>query len=489
MKNNSYVDTYFFDANTALEEAKKANRVKTPNPRITGLQICYYNADEPFENAPENCIWVPFENVYNYFVTTKNRFPRTFNFDNSIYTSHEQYQIANMFNETIQVSKNERKALVDLYVEEVKKYTPNFKDEKLRIFIPACRETTVMQYISKNIAKAFKKYNNDYEIEFYMQDTEMQTCQDMLPFFHAINEFKPHITININHYNNTFLNDSIINIVWFQDRMPAIVNDSDIKIRDNDYTFHLTSMLNRTLEKKGINSLYQPFCLDEITYQERDDIQRKKKIVFVGSSYKDRIEEIKDDEDFNIIYDDMLTLFKEKGCLTSIASEQSDIKYFTNKYKKPASFIDEIYAYIGRDYCVEYICQLDTNYEIEIYGYGWENNKIVSPYFKGILNHGKEISKIYNSADYGYCPGGYVLMQRTLECAFSGAIPLISEVRADKEDEYDLGIEESLQFFTINTLEKILTEDKKKCKFDLIRDQYSYKSFVEKIIKIIKMKV
>jgi hypothetical protein len=478
-----YLDTYFFNPNSALEISKQNNLVETTNPRTPGLQICYYNADEPLIDAPENCIFVPLENVYNYFVTTKNRIPKNMDFSNTTYQHTEQLQIKETFDNILRTSLVEKENLIQLYAKEIQKIKPDFSEKPWRVFIPCCRETTVMQYISKNIAKTFESLG--YEVFISTQDNAMQSCLEILPLLHNMYTFKPHITVNINHFVNEVLHDDVFNFVWFQDPMPSIMDDSHIDIRKRDHIFHLSSMLNRALEAKNIKSTYQPFCLDENIYIERKEIKRERKIVFIGSSYKDRLTKLKKGKNFKVLYNDILTRFKEKGCLTNLSIDQSDIKYFMDKYNKPKLFIDEIYAYIGRDYCVEYLCQLKTDYEIEIYGFGWEKNKIVSPYYKGVLSHGEEISRKYNEAEYGFCPGGYVLMQRTLECAFSGAIPLVSEVRADKDDIYDPKIEDSLQFFTINTLEQILKKETQERDFSLIKSQYSYKHFIKEIEQII----
>lgn len=492
MENNSHLDTYFFDANTALKEAKKANRVQTANPRITGLQICYYNADEPFENAPENCIWVPFENVYNYFVTTKNRFPRTFNFDNSVYTSHEQYQIANMFNETIQVSKNEREALVNLYVEEIKNYKPNFKDEKLRIFIPACRETTVMQYVSKNIAESLKKYNKEYEIHFFIQDNEMQTCQDMLPFFHAFNEFKPHISISINHFNNVFLNDSVINIVWFQDPMPILLNNEKILLRSNDIVMVYLNEWKKNLAKKGLKEEdihTQYSCVDTYNFIN-EKASKENKIIFAGSYYTD--ESMNNYLSFSNkkINDDIYNIIESKKDLSE-TNIIKILKKYNIEYKE--SDLLHLQQLFIRNRTTQWLIELcdELNFSLELYGWGWDkhNDKRVIKYYKGVASH-EDLNSLYNTSKYVFLSSGRTInTQRLAEAVASGSFPLSYDSRniTLEKETWD---NEILYFKSKNELKNILEKQlEPKNTPEEIINTLSYEKLSYKIIKLIEERI
>lgn len=69
-------DTYFYNVIDAIKESKEDNDVYLGHPTIFGKQICYYNADKKVDELPENCIFVPLENFYNYFSNTKNRLPK-----------------------------------------------------------------------------------------------------------------------------------------------------------------------------------------------------------------------------------------------------------------------------------------------------------------------------------------------------------------------------------------------------------------------------
>jgi len=478
---SEYYDTYFLDATVALKNALKNHNVMAANKIVSGLQICYYDGNK-IDNAPMNCINVPFDSMVDYFSTTKNRLPTVFDTTNCSLGFKDIESLKDKFYENIEKVNKILKAKIKKLHSEIKNLKLNFQDKTLRIFAYGCRETVLIKYLVENIISAFNDL--EYETLLYKQTNDIQSCSEVF-YLEAIRDFNPHITININHLNNQFLNDDVFNFVWFQDVMPILANDIPIRLRERDFVFHISSMLERKLKQKDISSYYQPFCINKAIYKRRDSINRENKIVFIGSSYKGRIEKIKDDYDFEKIYNNMLVVFNQKGCLTNPSIENSDIKYFADKYNKPVEYIGEIYAYMGRDYCIEKLCKLNTNYKLEVYGHGWSDNEIVAPYYKGIVEYGKEISKIYNSAIYGYCPGGYVLMQRTLESVFSGAIPLVLDVRADKDDVYDAKVEESVEFFTVDTLKEILNKQPKKCNFYFMTREYSYDNFIQNCVSII----
>jgi len=479
-----YLDTYFFDSKLALEVALQKNRVETQNPVVKGLQICYYNGDK-LKKAPKNCIHLPLDNIYSYFVKTNNRFPKFVSFQKTNFTIGDQKAFNAKMAEILNFAINKNRMLVEKYKKKVKKNKPDFSEKVLRVFVPACRETVVMQYIAKSVARAFK--NQGCDVKYYIQKNDMEFC-GALDNLKAQYKFNPHITFNINHLNNDYIHKDVINFTWFQDPMTILTDSSKITLRKKDFLFHIIDGFRVLLNEKGINSSFQSFCLDENVYKLRPKIKREKKIIFVGTSYKEKIKELKQDTHFNTIYDEMLKRFEEKSCLTNITLPNSDIQYFMDKYNKEEFYIGRIYAYLIRDYCLEKLCSLpNIKYKIEVYGYGWEDNEIINKFYKGPISYGKDLSKIYNSATYAYCPGAYLIMQRTLEAAGSGAIPLMLDVREDKLEKYDKEIEKSLKLFDIKDLELVLKSSKKvKRDLSVIVEKYSYNKFTKKMLATAK---
>ena len=468
-------DTFFLNPDEALRVAKQQNK----RSRYV-LQVCYYDGERAnfdTERLP-NLIPVSLNNLVDDLALGIHRLPDSISFDGLDLSIKVKKEIVENFELSIRQAHIIRGELKKHYLQSIKEARPDFK-EPLRFYLQASAYTQVMQYVSRNIADALE--NMGYEVLFNLNyGTLEDDCQKLLK------EFNPHAIININHMNNSFLGEEVFNFVWFQDAMPVLTNNEKVIVRNRDYVYSLTRGLKELVTKKGIANELIPFMMNKKLYKTRDNIKKEKKIVFIGSSYAHRIAQIKDQSGFTQVFEEAVQIFEEKSCLKGLEHKESDIDYLMKKYEKSQQFIENIASYLTRDYCVEKLCTIDTDYEIEIYGWGWENNETVKPYYKGVVEYGEDISKIYNSATYGYCPGGYVLMQRTLECAFSETIPLVLDIRADEQDEYDVRIEEALELFKINELQEVLSREPHKKKFDFIKQEYSYEHFITKCIQIIK---
>ena len=473
------MDTYFLNPLSAYEQAKKQERTGLFND----LQICYYHG-EPIQSDLENLIHLPLENLYNFMCETPYRriqiCLRDEGFDVNVYDEIIVY-INKVQNEAFKKIAEFEK----LYKDEIRKLKLNFS-EPLRVFFLTTRTTTVLQNSANGLMNAFK--NLGYETFFSIEENDMQSWgmnEDSGYFaWHLKNmlEFKPHITINLDYLHNNFLPNEIFNFIWIQDEMPFMHQNQLVQLRKRDFVFHLTSGMRSVLSKVGIESEYQEFLMNRNIFKPRVEIKKEKKIIFIGTSYFSFSEHLRHDRMFEEIFNDVLCSFEEKSCITS--GKNGDIEYFAKKYKKEEEYIHLVYNYLMRDYCVEKLCRINTGeYKVEIYGAGWEKNQYVKKFHKGMAPYGEEVSKLYNSATYAYCVGGYVLMQRTLESAFSGTIPLVLDVRAGGEDEYDKKVEDGLEFFHIKDLENILTSGIVKEKdFSFIRQEYSYEKMAKRII-------
>ena len=466
-------DTYFLSSEIALKTAEENNRSEDGYT----LQVCYYAGDK-IESDLVNLIHLPIDNLSEDLANSIYRIPTSLNLEGFDFSQETIDDLVRSFNFSFIQAKALRKNLNEEYYNTVQSSNPNFEEE-LRFYILANTNTRVMQHMSRNIAKTLENMGYCVLLDLHYGCEDTMCLKNMA-------EFNPHATININHLCNSYIGNNIYNFVWIQDvfGVEGTINSKLIRKRDN--IFHLIDNYGDALHKANIKSTYQSFCIDSSIYKKRNDIVKKKKVVFLGSSYHHRIKDIQYDKNFKNIYESIVEIFEEKSMLNmNVNDDDSDVKFLMDKYNKPEEFIGLTYGYILRDYCVEKLCSIDTEYEIEVYGDYWDNNEIVRPFHKGFANYGEDISKIYNEATYGYCVGGYVLMQRTLECACSETIPLVLDTRSRKQDNYDKKIEDSMTFFNINNLEEILKKDVEEKSFEFIRNEYSYQGFVQKFIDII----
>jgi len=466
---NKYFDTYFLDSKQALEVAKKNNRVDCTSA-VTGTQICYY-AGKELKNAPKNCINLPLESIYEHFRDTSFRIPTKIAYENSQFTREEQKTLTQKITQTIEQSIYAQKKLILKYEEKIRQITPDFKNERLRVFIPSSRLTTVMQHVSKYIANAFKKMG--YEVMYLIEENDMHYSSYLLQV-KAHYEYNPHITVHINHFNNDYLHKKIFNIVWMQDPMESIVNPvSCIKVRKRDLIYSLAAPIDYALKKKNIPFNRQNFAINKKIYKTKDSIERKKKIVFVGSAYFTNVHKDTPKE----LFDEILDMF-----IKGIDFSEPIITRLARKYNLDFIYvIIRVINFIIRDYSVLELCKINTEYEIEIYGWGWDKYPETKPYYKGVLKYGEDIAKVFHSATYSLSPHSCsIVQQRVLEASACGCIPIVYDCRSIEPPPF---YEDNLIYYKdLKTLTTILKESPIKKPKKIIKEN-SYKKLVKRFIK------
>lgn len=467
-------DIYFIDAQTALLTALQNNEVETiPNHPVKALQLCYYAGEEKLESTPKNCIHVPLENVYNYFVTTKNRFPKQIRFDNTSFTIEEKKELTKAITSVLEASIQERNNLINLYSNKIKDSIPNFNEKKLRIFIPTIRESTVLKHVARNIADAFEDI--DHEVFYYHAD-ELGD-QNLLPKLYYLSEFNPHIYITIDFIENQFINEHVFNFCWFQDPMPILYNQEKINVRERDYFFYLFNEFKEGLLKKEVPKnkiLLQNFATNLKIFFNDNNILKENKIVFLGSNYNTQ-------KNFNLNKNiiELLNSEIDKGSLS-----YTIIKKYSKKFNISEKDLEVwIIPSLVRKKAVQWMCRL-KNISIEVYGSdSWLEVPEVRPFYKGLLPYGKEMAKVYNSAKYAIAAHSqYKYQQRVIEMSACGTIPIIYNCDLITEKFYhDKNV---LLFSTFEELKSSIGKIPQKDPIEISKD-ISYKNMAEKIISLV----
>ncbi len=470
-------DSYFFNVLDAIEEAKKNNFVKLGHPTIFGKQLCYYNADEKMEDLPENCIFVPLENFYNFFYTTKYRLPTRVVVYNDDFSVGGSQILSNQLVKLLNLANTDRNKLIQLYFDENLNLNPDFNDEKLRIFIPSSRYTTVMQYISKGIYDVLKE-NDNYEVKMFLDETEFESMSDYLPLLVEYHNFNPHIVININQVL-PFCNENVFNFIWFQDPMAFIMDKEEYKKKKREHFFSLTSFFDKCFERKKIPYERQNFAINEKIFKVNNEIKRENKIVFIGSSYNNIVKPYNLDQ--NMIEE--LKSQLEKGLsFNDNFIENILAKYYIDK----DILIQKVIPYIVRDFSVIWLCEseLSKKFEIEVYGWGWENYPEVNNFFKGALTYGEDLVNVYSSAKYTLAPhADYIIQQRVLEAVACGCQPILYDCREKDTAPY---YEDVLTYY--KSKDELLESfvDCNNEKFESFIKKFTYKKFAEKILNIVE---
>jgi len=461
-------DTYFLSSQEALRVAKQQNRSDDQDQEF--LQICYYNG-EKIDSDLINLIHLPLNSLVDDLAQGEYRIPTKINFIGLDISAEELESISKNLGIAIEQAQAYRDKLNNIYVDRLKNVKLDFS-QPLRFYLFGHICTTVMQHVSKSIVDTLIK--NGYEVLFHLYEG-MEDYSNYKKIF----EFNPHVTININFLRNQYISDDVFNFVWIQDPVLYLTDESEVLIRKKDFIFSLINTFDELLERKNIPFKRQGFCINEAIYKLDNSIKREKKIVFIGSSYLSFIPD--DNEQVNQAVKYMITLFHKGVDFTN-----EKIAQIADTFKLDKNYLStRIIPFIVRDISLIDLCQIKSKYKIEIYGSGWEKYEILQPYYKGMLNYGEDIAKVYNSATFAFAPHqSYILQQRTLESTACGAIPIVYDCRKlSNESAYSEAV---IYFKTFQDLEKILHKKPPKKDFKRLLRENSYQGFVDKILKVVE---
>lgn len=469
MQNIRFEDVYFLNSKEALRIATQKNRFDNNS----FLQACYYDGEKIESDLP-NLIHLPIENLLDGLITGTFRIPNLISFAGLELSDDVKEAVTQHFNEAIEHAKKYRIESNLQSFHDTRNNQPDFS-EPLRFFIMASANTDVLQHVMRATAEAIKSMGYSVIYKLYYGIEDMSYLKDKA-------DYNPHVQIGINHLNNMCMNDSVVNIIWIQDPITMFFNDNEVYLRKRDFFFSLLSEFDILLDKKGISYARQKFCVNKNEYKLDDTVIREKKIVFIGSSYANHVGH---DEKSSKTIQYLSQAFQD-GVVFSDEKVEEISKLFSIDKTELATYI---IPYIIRDMSVILLCGIESDYEIEIYGMGWEIYDSVRPYFKGKLAYGTDISKIYNSATFALAPHqNYILQQRVLEASACGAIPIVYDCRGlNDEDPYE---EAFVYFRTLDDLKNILqSSNAPKKDFTRLHEENSYENFVNKVLRIVDKEI
>jgi len=470
IKRYIHKDTYFIDSLEALNTAKQRNRVPCLHPTIDGLQLCYYHGD-PINTTLNNFIHLNFSDFIEFFCTSRLRMPELLATPSDL-DKEIKLDLTESFLKAIDATHIEQKKIIQKLLEVARTIKPDFSESPLRVFFYTSHYTTVMQYSSKSVAKEFEKLG--YKVHFYI-DSEIEDFSK-INFFKQYIAFKPHVVFNINFHEILFMHKDVVYFLWQQDPLPHVKNKVKVNLRERDFVYSAYKDFDPLLKECGIHRLErQGLCVDsEVFYDQK--LPRKNKIVFVGSSYIDRLNSLDSTKEIVKILSSYFTNGKE---ITYEFVKQLSEKYDYDFYK----IWHQLFNYVVRDTTVEWICQL-KGIEVEIFGYYWNQNNIVKDNYKGIISHGKNLANLYNESKYALVSLPFeVNSQRLAEISACGCIPIVWDCRYHAElPHWD---DNCLFFKTQNELELLFSQPTPEDLHEISR-AYSYEIFVDKMDKVIK---
>jgi len=466
-------DTYFLDRDRAYATALNQNRVKLDHPTIDGLQICYHNG-EPFEDAPANLICVSTENIYDFFVNTRFRIPYRLEFSPET-TEQESNEISEIYHELLITVAKQKTNIRDILTKELNSLQPNFYNTRqYRIFIMASRHASIMPSATKYLAEAFHKLG--HQVEFSIDQNEMEDLNNDIWHKKLRYDFNPHIVININHQNNDNLHDDVFNVIWWQDFMPKLLEKKSLHWRKRDIIYSTPPQLDSILDaQKAPHVHHQYFCVDTNNFKINKHIKRENKIVFVESPHAEMImvHNCATSQKIMFLLEEML----ENGNVVT----PEVITQMSATYGLPIEVIRwKLYQHTVRKKSVQWLCK-NTTLPVEVYGFGWEDNPIVSPFFKGEIKSDQKLPRLYNSARFALINHAFEISSRHLnEVSVCGAIPVVYDCQLIPEKPH--WEKEILYYSSEQTLHSGLYKQLSQPS-TTIANCFNYEKFTKKIIQ------
>lgn len=467
-----HFDTYFVDPLQALNVAKQCNRVNCGHPTIDGLQICYYRGELP-EHGFENLIRLELSDFEDFFVRSRLRMPENIEIPEQL---EDEVKVA-VKQDIASVSdavKRKRLALMQQLLSKAKALQPRMIGKRPpRIFIPSSRLTTVMQYSSQGIAKAFTGLG--WEVLFYIEANDMEGS-NMVDMLEKYIDFDPHACFYVNSLNNSFMHEDVVNLVWWQDLMPQLKERQPLRWRVRDFNFSISPFFDRYLEQCQAASIGRMhFVIDDEVFHNGSDVVRLDKIVFVGSSYLPVVNP--DDGQHKQALERLIAVMGGGGRFDETTvmqiAEASGLNYEFVFWK--------LLHYVIRDYSVKWLCA-NPGLSVDVYGRYWDQDFDIAPYYRGELKHGQAVADVYRSVRYALvCHPFEINSQRLAEVAACGCIPVMYDCRDVAEppfwDEY------CLFFKTAEDLQNILHQRLQPIKApEGLAAQFTYRAAVKQLI-------
>lgn len=468
-----HFDTYFVDPLKALNVAKQKNRVDCRHPTIDGLQICYFRGELP-EHGIANLIHLELEAFEDFFIRSRLRVPENLDLPEDL-EAEIKAGVREDLNRLIGEVKRKRNWLGHRLFAKAKALAPlRLPGEKPRMFVPANRLTTVMQYSSRGIANAFSAMG--WEVLFYIGASEMEGV-NLIDMLEQYIDFAPHACFQVNTLNNAFIHPDVVNLLWWQDLMPPLRQRQPMNWRSNDFCFSISPVFDDYLRDCQAHSIQRlHFVIDEQVFNNRIPQQRENKVVFVGSSYLRVVNS--NNASQRQALDQLTSLMAKGACFDS-----QTVAAIASSCELNYDFVFwKLLHYTIRDYSVKWLCEV-PDFPVEIYGRYWREDDEVAPHFCGELPHGEAVANVYRQANYALvCHPFEINSQRLVEVAACGCIPLVYDCRDVAEGPF---WEDYCLFFkTADQLKNILQQGlRPKFAPEGLAAHFTYRSAAQKVIE------
>ncbi|MEO5341408.1 MAG: tetratricopeptide repeat protein [Magnetococcus sp. MYC-9] len=415
-------DTFFVDPQRALQAVHRG----TPH-------LCYYTG-EPMADAPACLVCVPTEQreAETFFFSYKRRFPEDIDFDPGV---PEERAAADRLLTILANAQQNRLREAHHLARVCQSTQPEFMpDQPLRVFVPATQHRAGFFALARDYARGFERAG--CEVLFCCEPLLPEGNDwEVLPFSYWQQKqiaFNPHLLLDINanfdwHSGGLLqTHPDVFKALWFQDPVPLIMSGQPVPWRERDLIYSLDKEFDQPLYRSGAHQVRRDgFCYDEEIFRDYG-MPRKHKTVLVGGGYGNFLHAFPGSGRLLALLEEM---FAAGEPLTDEVLDHLASQY---PYSREDILI-RLWLYVVRNMSARWLCELapELEMEVEIYGYSWEANEAVQPFFKGSLPFGSTaLAQVYNEARYTIVPHSFDLQSlRLVEATACGVVPLVYDCR------------------------------------------------------------
>ncbi|MBF0283926.1 MAG: hypothetical protein HQL51_05655 [Magnetococcales bacterium] len=474
-------DTLFLNPETALTAARQARTL--PRERIqsgvNGLQLCYaLGAAQEVTGVP-GFVPVPVKGMVGFFHANRRRAPTWISFDPADPAQRENAAALTGMIEKIYAARFlEGNALLARLRSQPLTLGP---EEPLRVLLNTSRCDEDLRFPAEALARHFAARGCVVRTAFEDLRREFFDARDWIAI---LQQFHPHVVVTLNEWQSFWSHPQCVNVIWWQDVVGQLRETQPMAWRERDLHYSLHQALDGYLLKCGVppeRILRQPFCVDREVFHPGSGENRRRKVVFVGSSYarKGGLDEARrQDPGLERLLGEMFERLEAGDPL-----EDEVLQTYSQQFGYSFDTIFWIFLhYVVRDRTVQWLCRCADRIDVEIYGgESWLQDPTTAPFYKGLLPRGEAVAEVYRNARYALVSHPFDLWNlRLLEAAGCGCIPIVYDCRgrggrASWEDS-------CLWFRTFQTLREQLTQvpvgDSR-----LVVESAGYDSFVDQILK------
>ncbi len=316
----------------------------------------------------------------------------------------------------------------------------NGQIDELKILLVTSLFSTVVQYVTADMAEAFTSLGADTRITMERNGNERCDAREVAK---DIYEYRPHLVMILDHIRPEYqglLPENLPWIAWNQDPLAALFDRSNIsRLGPCDFSYTVSSLWSKQFASLGYPHMeILPFAANTRTYHaEPENTCQNDEVAFITN-----MESI---EDFFPAYPGLQTklvrMFDERDITYADTTKMSrlilDALGSHPGEESLAALVNVATWRLERWYDRRRVLRwlLDAKVPVGLYGLGWEKDPEFRSMARGWVKQGDELAKLYRSSKAVLHVNTLInTHQRVFECISSGGFVLARRTPYDELD-------------------------------------------------------